>query len=115
MQIRALLATAVLTLAMLGPAAAHPPAELADYVGARAGQAEGGLSQLGYVNVKGSYWLNSAEGICVHMPISQGRFKSVDIVKPKQCGVKLHTTHGPGAGCPVDVSQADRYLYPDCN
>lgn len=106
---------ALLLAALAAPALAHPPAELADYVGARAGQAEGGLNALGYRNIKGSYWLNSAEGVCVHMPVSQGRFKSVDIVKPALCGVKLHTSHGAGAGCPADVSQADRYLYPDCD
>lgn len=111
-----LIATAGLfALAMLTPAVAHPPPELESYVGARAGQAEGGLEGLGYVNTKGSYWWNAGEGVCVHMPVSQGRFKSVDIVKPAQCGAKMHANTGPGAGCPADVSQANRYMYPDCD
>lgn len=104
-----------LALGLLGPAAAHPPPELADYVGARAGQASGGLDALGYVNVQGSYWWNAAEAVCVHMPISQGRFKSVDVVKPSACGKKVHAKTGSGAGCPSDVSEANRYLYPDCD
>lgn len=114
MKLRALAATALLLAWTAGPSVAHPPPELADYVGARAGQAEGGLTNLGYENVMGSYWWNAGEGVCVHMPVSQGKFKSVDIVKPGNCGIKINTKHGPGAGCPADVSQADRYLYPDC-
>jgi len=105
-----------MTLLMLGGANAHPPPELADYVGAKAGQAEGGLNNLGYRNATGSYWFNAAEGVCVHMPVTQGRFKSVDIVKPASCGIKINSGDtGPGAGCPADVSDANRYLYPDCD
>jgi len=27
----------------------------------------------------------------------------------------VHWTHSAPKGCPADVSQADRYLYPDCD
>lgn len=104
-----------MAVGLLGPAAANPPPELADYVGARAGQASGGLDALGYVNVNGSYWWNAAEAVCVHMPVSQGRFTSVDVVEPSACGQKVHAKTGAGAGCPSDVSEANRYLYPDCD
>lgn len=111
-----LAAAGLMALLMLGGANAHPPPELADFVGAKAGQAEGGLNNLGYQNSGGSYWYNASEGVCVHMPVSQGRFKSVDIVKPANCGISIRSGDtGPGAGCPADVSQADRYLYPDCD
>ncbi len=93
----AMFIVAAVFLGLLGPASAHPPPELADFVGARAGQAEGGLNQLGYQNVSGSYWWNASEGLCVHMPISQGRFSSVDIVKPSSCGKKTKASSNSGA------------------
>ncbi|MBD9528133.1 MULTISPECIES: hypothetical protein [Paracoccus] len=106
---------ALVLVMFASPALAHPPPELEDFVGARSGQAEGGLNQRGFANVKGSYWWSAGEGICVHMPVSQGRFKSVDIVKPSDCGMRMRPKTGAGAGCPVDVTEADRYKYPDCN
>ncbi|WP_209021361.1 hypothetical protein [Paracoccus ravus] len=97
-----------------GAALAHPPPELADFVGARAGQAEGGLGNRGYVNVNTSYWWSATEGVCVHMPVSQGRFKSVDIVKPADCGMRMKSRPEAGAGCPSNASEAERRSLPGC-
>lgn len=90
-----LLALAAGMLACLAalPAAAHPPAELESFVGARAGQAEMGLQNLGYENERSkgltSYWWNAGEAVCVAIATAQGRYRSIDIVKPSQCGKKL--------------------------
>jgi len=81
------------------PAAAHPPEELESFVGARAGQAEMGLQNLGYENERSKgltgYWWNAAEAVCVAIVTSQGRYRSIDIVKPSQCGKRLRPASQP--------------------
>jgi len=102
-----------------GSAGAHPPAELQNFVGAKGGQAEMGLQNLGYVSkrVKGltSFWWKAGSSTCVKIVTSNGRYKSIDIVGAAKCGMSASAGTGPGAGCPSDVSEANRYLYPDCD
>ena len=93
------LRVAALAFVTVTPAAAHPPDELESFVGARVGQAEMGLQNLGYesARTKGrtGYWWNADEATCVAILTSNGRYKSIDIVKPSNCGKKVRSTSSP--------------------
>ena len=86
-------------IATIAPVTAHPPEELESFVGARAGQAEMGLQNLGYESerTKGltAYWWNADEAVCVAIVTSNGRYKSIDIVKPGNCGKKVRAATPP--------------------
>jgi hypothetical protein len=96
-------------------ALAHPPEDLADLVGAKAGQSEGVLEARGYELTSGNNWWSQGETVCVHMVVSQGVFKEINIVAPKKCGKGGGGAAAGSGECPADVSQADRYKYPACN
>jgi hypothetical protein len=65
------------------------PAALNDFVGSRAGQAEGDLVRRGYVlrKTKGlnSYWEETATGGCVSIVTNDGRYQSLVYVIPGAC------------------------------
>lgn len=65
------------------------PAALNDFVGSRAGQAEGDLIRRGYVlrKTKGlnSYWEETATGGCVSIITNDGRYQSLVYVIPGAC------------------------------
>lgn len=68
--------------------------DLADLVGARAGQAEGALQSRGYVYTKGSTsgnakysaWYNASTGRCAMIQTADGRYQSIVQAPPADCG-----------------------------
>jgi len=68
--------------------------DLADLVGAKAGQAEGELQRRGYTyatgstsgNAKYSSWFNHSTGRCVMIRTEQGRYQSIVQTSPVDCG-----------------------------
>ena len=77
-----------------GPSYAPAPAygntsDIADFVGARAGQAEGGLNNRGYQFARAqgltSYYWNDRTQTCARIVTSNGRFSSVDTASRADC------------------------------
>ena len=81
------------------PASSHHRAgdtapDLADLVGAKAGQAEGELQRRGYSyatgstsgNAKYSSWYNRSTGQCVMIRTEEGRYQSIVEASPVDCG-----------------------------
>lgn len=68
--------------------------DLADLVGAKAGQAEGELQRRGYTyatgstsgNAKYSSWFNRSTGRCVMIRTEEGRYQSIVQTSPVDCG-----------------------------
>ena len=68
--------------------------DLADLVGARAGQAEGELERRGYAYATGSTsgsakyssWFNRSTGRCVMIRTEEGRYQSIVQTSPVDCG-----------------------------
>ena len=68
--------------------------DLADLVGAKAGQAEGDLQRRGYAYAKGSTsgnakysaWYNASSGRCVMIRTEEGRYQSIVQAPPFDCG-----------------------------
>ena len=64
-------------------------ADIADFQDARAGQAEGGLNQRGYYNVRTqgltSFWWNDRTQTCAQIVTSNGRFSSVTTASRGDC------------------------------
>ena len=68
--------------------------DLADLVGAKAGQAEGELQRRGYTYATGSTsgnsqyssWFNGSTGRCVMIRTEQGRYQSIVQTSPVDCG-----------------------------
>ena len=68
--------------------------DLADLVGAKAGQAEGDLQRRGYTyatgstagNAKYSSWYNRSTGRCVMIRTEDGRYQSIVETSPVDCG-----------------------------
>lgn len=86
----------LLTMSAL-PAAAYAqstPRDLADMVGARAGQAEGELARRGYRFVRNdrgddrsyTYWWNEARQQCVTIATMEGRYDSIITTLAPDCG-----------------------------
>jgi hypothetical protein len=71
------------------PVPGQTPAALNDFVGSRAGQAEGDLVRRGYVLRKSaglnSYWEETATGGCVSIVTNDGRYQSLVYVVPSAC------------------------------
>jgi len=63
--------------------------DLSAFEGARAGQAEMGLQNLGYqaVRTQGltTYWFNSQTGACARITTSNGRYSSVTMLPSGDC------------------------------
>jgi hypothetical protein len=74
--------------------AGETPADLADLVGAKAGQAEGELERRGYkyaagstgANAKHSAWYNHSKGRCVLIRTEDGRYQSIVQTGAADCG-----------------------------
>lgn len=69
--------------------AAPLPSDLNDFVGARAGQAEGGLRTLGYEPIRSegltTYWFNRSTGVCAAITTSDGRYANINTVPAEDC------------------------------
>lgn len=72
-------------------AAAHPPSDLADLVGARAPGGDTALQYRGYADMGHhgltAYWWSDEAEICVRVLTADGRYQAVDIVRPRNCGM----------------------------
>ncbi|MGG7643735.1 hypothetical protein ACQ5SP_02855 [Rhodovulum sp. YNF3179] len=59
------------------------------FQGARAGQAEGGLRNLGYAPIRSAglttYWFNRDTGACAEITTSDGRYSSVTMRPAEDC------------------------------
>lgn len=80
-------------------------ADLSGFVGARAGQAEGGLRVRGYelVRTEGltAYWYNASAKKCAEIVTGDGRYTSVTSVSPAECGAG-----GTASATPTAAEQA---------
>ncbi|MEP9390277.1 hypothetical protein [Mesorhizobium sp. KR9-304] len=70
------------------PALADPPGDILDLLGARAPGAENQMQARGYVAVKNNDWWNEKTGVCVRVHVSQGRYQTIDMLSPIDCGMK---------------------------
>ena len=72
-----------------GPLAMDEAADLASFEGARAGQAEMGIQNLGYelVRTEGltAFWFNRETGACPRITTSQGRYSDVTMLPSGDC------------------------------
>jgi hypothetical protein len=63
--------------------------DLTAFEGARAGQAEMGIQNLGYELVRTdgltAYWFNRATGACAAITTSQGRYSNIDMLPAEDC------------------------------
>lgn len=71
------------------PVLGQTPAALNDFVGSKAGQAEGDLVRRGYVLRKtvglNSFWEETATGGCVSIVTNDGRYQSLVYTTPQAC------------------------------
>ncbi|MFZ7094370.1 hypothetical protein [Primorskyibacter sp. 2E233] len=75
------------------PAAGQPAVgnsyDLSSFEGARAGQAEMGIQNLGYeaIRTEGltTYWFNRSTGACARVVTSNGRYSSVTMLPAEDC------------------------------
>jgi hypothetical protein len=71
------------------PVPGQTPAALNDFIGSKAGQAEGDLVRRGYVLRKtaglNSYWEETATGGCVSIVTNDGRYQSLVYTTPQAC------------------------------
>jgi hypothetical protein len=83
------LAGCVETVETAGAPAAGSATDLSSFVGARAGQAEMGLQNLGYELVRSEgltgYWFNRASGSCAAIVTGDGRYQSVTMLPAQDC------------------------------
>ncbi|MDE0588338.1 hypothetical protein OU789_00190 [Halocynthiibacter sp. C4] len=83
------LAACVETSEPAGTPAVGSSTDLTPFIGAKAGQAEMGLQNLGYENVRSSgltsYWFNRSTGACAEITTSDGRYSSVNMLPSGDC------------------------------
>ena len=72
-----------------GMPAVGSASDLSQFEGARAGQAEMGIQNLGYqlVRTEGltAYWFNRSTGACARIVTSDGRYSSVTMLPAQDC------------------------------
>jgi len=72
-----------------GQPAVGSSTDLAAFEGARAGQAEMGIQNLGYelVRTEGltAYWFNRQTGACAAITTSEGRYSNIDMLPAEDC------------------------------
>lgn len=72
-----------------GMPSAGSPTDVTDFVGAPAGQAEGGLRALGYEAIRSegltTFWFNRATGACARITTSNGRYSDVTMLPAEDC------------------------------
>jgi hypothetical protein len=101
---RKLIMTAGLALLAL-PALADAPDDIVDLLGAQAPGAETQMQARGYADAGGNNtWWNEKTGICVKVHVSQGRYKTIDMVSDADCSIKA-MKEGEAAA-PREPSQA---------
>jgi hypothetical protein len=65
------------------------PTDVTDFVGAPAGQAPGGLAELGFESIRSegltTYWFNRETGACARITTSDGVFSEVVMVPAEDC------------------------------
>lgn len=63
--------------------------DVTSFQGARAGQAEGGLRNLGYESIRSegltTYWFNRSTGACARITTSNGRYSDVTMLPAQDC------------------------------
>ena len=63
--------------------------DLSSFEGARAGQAEMGITNLGYelIRTQGltQYWFNRSTGACAELTVSDGRYQTVTMLPAQDC------------------------------
>lgn len=63
--------------------------DLTAFVGARAGQAEMGIQNLGYELIRSdgltSYWFNRETGACAAITTSDGRYSNITMLPAEDC------------------------------
>ncbi|SDK64634.1 hypothetical protein [Aliiruegeria lutimaris] len=71
------------------PASTGGAGDLSDFVGARAGQAEGGLQARGYELIRSegltSYWFNRSTGSCAAITTADGRYSDIAMLPAEDC------------------------------
>ena len=72
-----------------GTPAVGSASDLSAFQGARAGQAEMGIQNLGYelIRTEGltQYWFNRSTGACAEMTVGDGRYQSVTMLPAGDC------------------------------
>lgn len=89
----AVVATLAACQEVSAPAVGQPSvgssSDLSSFVGAKGGQAEMGIMNLGYelVRSKGltSYWFNKSTGACAEITTSDGRYSSINMLPSGDC------------------------------
>lgn len=70
------------------PALADAPEDIVDLLGARAPGAENQMQARGYVDARGNnVWWNQKTGVCAKVHVSQGRYQTIEMVAPIDCGI----------------------------
>lgn len=86
----------------VAPAAAKPPSDVSDLVGARAPGGETQMQSRGYTMAKSrdgaQYWWNSGTKTCARIVVANGRYASVDKADASDCG------HGGGSGAGAAIA-----------
>lgn len=63
--------------------------DLSSFEGAKAGQAEMGITNLGYelIRTQGltQYWFNRSTGACAEITVGDGRYQSVNMLPAQDC------------------------------
>ena len=63
--------------------------DLTPFIGARAGQAEMGITALGYELIRSqgltSYWFNRSTGACAAVTTSDGRYSNIVMLAADEC------------------------------
>ena len=72
-----------------GSPAVGSETDLTAFQGARAGQAEGGIRNLGYEPIRSqgltTYWFNRSTGACARIDTADGRYSSVTMLPAEDC------------------------------
>ncbi|QJF50320.1 hypothetical protein [Roseobacter ponti] len=72
-----------------GTPAVGSSSDLSAFEGAKAGQAEMGIQNLGYELIRSegltSYWFNRSTGACAEITTSDGRYSSINMLPAGDC------------------------------
>lgn len=75
--------------AEMGRPAVGSETDLNSFQGARAGQAEMGIQNLGYELIRTAgltqYWFNRSTGACAEITVSDGRYETVTMLPAEDC------------------------------
>jgi hypothetical protein len=83
------LAACVEDVEVSGTPAVGSASDLSAFEGARAGQAEMGIQNLGYEAIRTdgltTYWFNRSTGACARIVTANGRYQSVTMLPAQDC------------------------------